>query len=147
MRGGEFKRRPSPWCAVGAYIMAARAIPENVLEMLRPKNAKKLNVNLGEGYEFYVVRDWYNPLIKRREIDAIILHVGKSTPSRMQLRLKIAEALGVDVKRVYIRKIQSEYGVGRSRVEIHVYDTPERALQFEPKYIIERNKLPEEEEG
>ena len=126
--------------------MAESGVPADVLEMLRPKNAKKLNVDLGEGYEFYVVRDWYNPLIKRREIDAVILHVGKSTPSRMKLRMKIAEALGVDVKRVYIRKVLSEYGVGRSKVEIHVYDTPERALQFEPKHIIERNKLPEEME-
>ncbi|NOZ89117.1 MAG: 30S ribosomal protein S24e [Crenarchaeota archaeon] len=99
-----------------------------------------------EGYEFYVVRDWYNPLIKRRELDLLVLHVGKSTPSRMQLRYKLSKALGVDVKRLYIRSVQSEYGVGRSRVEVHVYDTPELALEFEPKHIIERNKLPEEEE-
>ncbi|KSW12616.1 30S ribosomal protein S24e [Pyrodictium occultum] len=116
------------------------------MELLRPKDAKRLEVDLGEGYEVYVVRDWYNPLIKRRELDLVILHVGKPTPSRMKLRHAFSKALNVDVKRLYVRKVESEYGVGRSRVEIHVYDSPERALQFEPKYIIERNKLPEEEE-
>ena len=119
--------------------------PADMVDLLRPRDAKRLEVDM-EGYEFYVVRDWYNPLIKRRELDLLVLHVGKPTPSRMQLRYKLSKALGVDVKRLYIRNIFSEYGVGRSKVEVHVYDTPERALQFEPKYILERNKLPEEEE-
>jgi len=119
--------------------------PADMVDLLRPKDAKRLEVDM-EGYEFYVVRDWYNPLIKRRELDLLVLHVGKPTPSRMELRYKLSKALNVDIKRLYIRSVQSEYGVGRSRVEVHVYDTPERALQFEPKYIIERNKIPEEEE-
>jgi len=123
----------------------SQAAPADMVDLLRPKDAKRLEVDM-EGYEFYVVRDWYNPLIKRRELDLLVLHVGKSTPSRMQLRYKLSKALGVDVKRLYIRSVQSEYGVGRSRVEVHVYDTPELALEFEPKHIIERNKLPEEEE-
>ncbi len=123
----------------------SQAAPADMVDLLRPKDAKRLEVDM-EGYEFYVIRDWYNPLIKRRELDLLVLHVGKSTPSRMQLRYKLSKALGVDVKRLYIRSVQSEYGVGRSRVEVHVYDTPELALEFEPKHIIERNKLPEEEE-
>ncbi len=121
-------------------------VPEYVLEMLRPKEGKPIALNLGEGYEAFVTRDWYNPLIKRREIDMVILHVGKPCPSRIQMRMAVAQAFGIDVKRVYVRKLLTEYGVGRTRAEIHVYDTPERALQFEPKHIRERNKLPEEEE-
>jgi small subunit ribosomal protein S24e len=117
----------------------------DLVDLLRPSEAKRLDVDM-EGYEFYIVGDRYNPLIKRRELDLIVLHVGKSTPGRMVLRYKLSKALGVDIKRLYIRSVRSEYGVGRTRVEVHVYDTVERALQFEPKYIIERNKIPEEEE-
>ncbi|BEP18626.1 hypothetical protein PYJP_19780 [Pyrofollis japonicus] len=124
----------------------SQQIPREVIEMFIPKGSKKLEVDLGEGYEVYVTKDWYNPLIKRREIDATIIHVGKPTPSRMKLRTQFAKALNVDFKRVYIRSVKSEYGVGISRIEVHVYDDVERALQFEPKYIIERNKLPEEME-
>lgn len=119
---------------------------EAVLEKLRPENGKPIDLGLGKGYEAYIVKDWYNPLIKRRELDLVILHVGASTPSRIQVRTGLANALGVDVKRVYVRKIRTEYGVGRTHVEAHVYDTVERALQFEPKYIRLRNMLPEEAE-
>ncbi len=125
--------------------MAQAGAPADMVDLLRPKEAKLLDVGM-EGYEFYIVSDKYNSLIKRREIDFIVLHVGKPTPSRMELRYKLSKALGVDIKRLYIRSVQSEYGVGRTKVEVHVYDTPERALQFEPKYILERNKIPEEEE-
>jgi len=110
------------------------------------EEAKPIDLRLEEGYEAYVVRDWYNPLIKRRELDILIKHVGKGTPSRIEIRMGVAEALGVDVKRVYVRSLNTEYGIGQTLVEVHVYDSVERALAFEPKYVIERNKLPEEEE-
>jgi small subunit ribosomal protein S24e len=124
------------------------AVPpmKDFAEMLTPKEGRKVNLELGEGYEAYIVRDFYNKLIKRRELDIVLLHIGKPTPSRMKLRIAVSKWAGVDPKRVYIRKVLSEYGVGRTRVEAHIYDTVERALQFEPKYILERNKLPEEEE-
>jgi len=125
--------------------MAEAKTPMSLVEHLRPSEAKKLEVDM-EGYEFYIVSDRYNPLVKRRELALLVLHVGKSTPGRMVLRYKLSKALGVDIKRLYIRSIRSEYGVGRTHVEVHVYDSPERALQFEPRYVIERNKIPEEEE-
>ncbi len=125
--------------------MAQASAADVAAEMLRPKDAKPLEVGM-EGYEFYVVRDRYNALIKRRELDLLALHIGRPTPSRMELRYKLSKALGVDIKRLYIRSVRSEYGVGRTRIEVHVYDTPEQALKYEPKYILERNKIPEEEE-
>ena len=96
-------------------------------------------LDLGEMGWAEVVSDWYNPLIKRREIVMTLHHELKPTPMRILLRQALAEKLGVDVKRVYVREIRTEYGIGRSRVRVHVYDTVERALQFEPKHIIERN--------
>ena len=122
-------------------------LPEHLLQMLRPREGKPVDLGLGEGYEAYITGDRYNPLIKRRELEITVLHVGKSTPSRIQMRMAVAKALNVDVKRVYVRRLKTEYGLGRTIAEVHVYDSVERALKFEPKHIIERNKLPEEEEG
>ncbi len=110
------------------------------------EEAKKIDLGLEEGYEAFILRDWYNPLIKRRELDILIQHVNMGTPSRLEIRMGVANALGVDVKRVYVRSLRTEYGLGRTIAEVHVYDTVDRALAFEPKYIRERNKLPEEEE-
>ena len=96
-------------------------------------------IDLGEIGWAEVLKDWYNPLIKRREIVMILHHELKPTPMRIMVRQAISQKLGVDIKRVYVREIKTEYGIGRSRVRVHVYDTVERALQFEPKHIIERN--------
>jgi small subunit ribosomal protein S24e len=96
-------------------------------------------IDLGEGIWAEVVRDWYNPVIKRRELTLIIHHELKPTPMRFIVRMAVANAYGVEVSRVYVREIKTEYGIGRSRAQVHIYDTKERALQFEPQYVIERN--------
>jgi small subunit ribosomal protein S24e len=96
-------------------------------------------IDLGEGVVAEVVRDWYNPLIRRREVTLRVHHLLKPTPMRIMLRMTLANAFGVDVSRIYIRRIESEYGAGVSTVEVHIYDSKERALQFEPQYIIDRN--------
>lgn len=105
--------------------------------MSEPGGQKK--IALGEGYEAVVVSDKYNPLIKRRELLVIIHHVGKGTPSRLELRSAIANAYNVNEEQVYIRSILSEFGIGRTKAQVHIYDDPERAKQFEPAHIIKRH--------
>jgi len=96
-------------------------------------------LQLGE-YTAEVVKEWYNPLIKRKELVVRIAHIGRTTPSRGLIRVELAKAYGVDVERVYVRKIDTEYGMGVSNVEVHIYDTPERAKAFEPPHVIKRNE-------
>lgn len=96
-------------------------------------------IDLGGGVWAEVVKEWYNPVIKRREVTLVIHHELKPTPMRFTVRTAVANAYGVEISRVYVREIRTEYGIGRSKAQVHIYDTKERALQFEPKYIIERN--------
>lgn len=86
-----------------------------------------------------VESDRYNPLIGRREIVLKVGHVLKPTPSRRDLRARLAEVYKVDASRLYVRSIFVGYGSGESRVRVHIYDSVERVLAFEPKYIIKRN--------
>ena len=102
-------------------------------------------IDLGEGLSIEVIRERENKLIGRREYSVIVHHEGRGTPSIPDTRVKFSEKIGVDPSRVYIRYMQTEYGVGRSEALIHVYDSPEKARAFEPKYVIERNKTLEEE--
>ncbi len=107
-------------------------------------------IELEEGMWAEIVEDKYNPLVKRRELKLIIHHELKPTPMRINVRMVLAEKMGADITRVYVRRIDPEYGVGISTAEVHIYDSIERALSFEPKYIIERNggvNPFEEEEG
>ncbi len=94
---------------------------------------------LDDGSIARVIEDKYNPLIKRRELLLEIDHKLKSTPMRINLRLKVSEVYGVEIQRVYVKKIMTEYGRGVSKVRVNIYDTVERAKQIEPQYVIDRN--------
>ncbi len=98
-------------------------------------------IKIGNEYMGEVVSEKYNPLIKRIELLIKISHIGKGTPSRGLVRKAIAEAYNVSIDRVYVRKIESEFGWGVTNVEAHIYDSVERAKKFEPEYIIKRNEL------
>ncbi|MEM1741438.1 MAG: 30S ribosomal protein S24e [Desulfurococcaceae archaeon] len=87
-----------------------------------------------------IVDEKYNPLIKRREIVLKISHIGKTTPSRGAIRVNIAKHYNVDVNRVIVKKIETEYGISVSKVYIHIYDDLDRLKKFEPEYIVKRNE-------
>ena len=86
-----------------------------------------------------VLKEFYNPLVGKRKLYLVINHPNQSTPMRFSVRMAIANAYGVDMKRVYVKSIQSEYGKAESKTIANIYDTVDRALKFESKYIIDRN--------
>ena len=54
--------------------------------------------------------------------------------------LVIANAYEKPIGCVYVRKIISEFGWGVTKVEAHIYDSPDKAKLYEPDYIIKRNE-------
>jgi len=92
-----------------------------------------------EEYELKIIEDFHNKVIGRREIKAVIYHLGKGTPPRIKVREKTSEILKIPIDRVYVRTIKTEYGTGRSIARIHVYENSQRAIAIEPEYIIKRN--------
>ncbi len=101
---------------------------------------EKRKIDLGEGYYAEVVEEKYNPLVNRKEITLAIYHIGKGTPQRKIMREKVATAYGVEINRVYIRNILGEFGIGRSKAIVHIYDSVERAKMFEPPHVIRKNE-------
>ena len=97
-------------------------------------------IKIGDEYAGEIIEEKYNPLIKRVELKIRISHIGKGTPSRGLVRKAIADAYSVEINRVYVRKIVSDFGWGVTNIEAHIYDSPERAKLFEPKHIITRNE-------
>ncbi len=97
-------------------------------------------IKFSDDYVGEVVQDKYNPLIKRRELRIKIAHMGKGTPPRGIVRIGVAKEYDVDVNRVYVRRVLSQYGWGVTIAEVHIYDSPERARLFEPKHILKRNE-------
>ncbi|OYT26485.1 MAG: 30S ribosomal protein S24 [Thermoprotei archaeon ex4572_64] len=93
---------------------------------------------------YRIVDDRKNPLLKRRELKIEIWHVGVSTPTRLDVRKYVASTLGVDENLVFVRKILTGFGLGKSVAEVHVYESIEQAKIIEPLYIHLRN-MPREE--
>lgn len=98
-------------------------------------------IKIGDS-EAKVKKEKYNPLIGRLEIELEINHLLKPTPSRQEVRQAVASAYGVNLEKVYVRSLRTEYGAGITKATIHIYDSVERALSFEPKHIIKRHEKP-----
>ncbi len=88
-----------------------------------------------------------NKLVGRKEAVFLVDHFGSGTPRRADIRKSVAEALGVPVNFVVVRRILTEYGATRSKVYVHIYDSEERLRRVEPKHIIRKNFGGEEEKS
>lgn len=97
-----------------------------------------------ESFDIKIIRKRENKLIGRIEVDIELNHVGKGTPPRHIIRRRIAELLGRPIDVVYVRKLITEYGIGRTLGEVHIYHNSKRAKEIEPEYVIVRNLDPEE---
>ncbi len=104
-------------------------------------------IKISDEYEMVIVEDKWNPLIERREIKGIIYHSGKGTPRRYVVREAIAKALNVPIDQVYVRKVETKFGISKTEALIHVYSSPERARKFEPPHILRRNQPEKKKEG
>jgi small subunit ribosomal protein S24e len=81
-----------------------------------------------------------NPLLKRKEVVFEVNHEKvKGTPSRLEIRAKLAELLKMKLEQVYVRKMETKTGTMIALGEANGYDTAEQAMLIEPKYVIERN--------
>lgn len=93
-----------------------------------------------EAFTFEVLSDRVNPLIGRRELEARIVHHGRSTPSIADVRRAVANALNVSESLVYVRRIITETGWGISKARIHVYSDVRTAHEFEPEHVRKKNE-------
>jgi small subunit ribosomal protein S24e len=96
-------------------------------------------IQIGEGVTATVVKEFYNPLMGKKKLHLIIHHPNQGTPMRFSIRMAVANAYEVDMKRVYVKMIKSEYGKSESKAIVNIYDTVDKAIKYESKYIIDRN--------
>jgi len=99
-----------------------------------------------EAFQIEIVNKRRNPLIGRLELDIVVHHVGGGTPQRYEIRKTMAKQFKAPLNCVYVKRLVTEYGVGRTVGHVHIYDSEERAKAFEPEYLVIRNLPPEERE-
>ena len=86
-----------------------------------------------------IVNNQRNELLKRNEVKFSILQEEGGTPSRVDVKQKLAASLDVNEERIYISKYGTKTGSMITVGEANVYDSVEQAKMIEPKYIILRN--------
>lgn len=84
-----------------------------------------------------------NPLLSRTEVRFVVHHQNEKTPSRDQIREKIAGQLNSKKGLVVVDSMASAFGRSLTRGYARVYDAPEAIGLNEPLYLLKRNKLEE----
>jgi small subunit ribosomal protein S24e len=97
--------------------------------------------------EVKITQEQQNILLKRKEIQFEVEHSQtKGTPSRLEIRSKLAEMLKTKPELVYIKHVETKTGTMKAKGEANAYESIEQAKLVEPKYIITRNIPAEKKE-
>lgn len=88
--------------------------------------------------EVYIVKKRDNSLLKRVEVYFRIRYNG-STPSRKEVREKIAGLLNAELDRVIVDYIKPEFGKTEAFCYAKIYYTPEDLRSIEDKHTIRKN--------
>jgi small subunit ribosomal protein S24e len=88
--------------------------------------------------EISVESERYNPLLKRRELHLRVSFDGK-TPSRAEIREKVAGIMNAEQNRLVIDYVKNEFGKREAKVYAKIYDSVEAMKAIEEKHILERN--------
>ena len=91
-----------------------------------------------------VVSEEENPMLHRRDVRFEIVH-DEESPSRLSVRDSLAAKLNKDAEEVVVHSIDTKFGMRKSMGYAKVYDTPEDAADVEQEYMLDRNKIGDEE--
>ena len=91
-----------------------------------------------------VVSDEENPMLHRRDVRFQVVHE-EASPSRLSVRDSLAAKLNKDAEEVVVHSVDTKYGMRKSMGYAKVYDTPKAAADVEQEYMLDRNKIGDEE--
>lgn len=96
--------------------------------------------------EVTVEKDNQNPVLKRKEVH-IKVKFDSQTPSRSDIRQKLAGLYATNAENVVVDYIKSEFGMGEANGYAKIYDNVNDLNRFEAKHIIKRNSPEAAAEG
>jgi small subunit ribosomal protein S24e len=84
-----------------------------------------------------------NPLLSRWEVRFVVHHTNEKTPTRDQIREKLAGNLNSKKGLVVVDHMNSAFGRSLTKGYARVYESPEVLGNTEPAHLLKRNKLEE----
>jgi small subunit ribosomal protein S24e len=88
-----------------------------------------------------IIKDKKNLLLNRRELDFIVKYEG-STPSRNDVKNKLAAMLNAPLALLVIQKIKTEFGMQEAKGYAKLYEDAARLKEVELAYVQKRNAIP-----
>jgi small subunit ribosomal protein S24e len=95
--------------------------------------------------EIKVLEEKSNPLLQRREVHfSVSQNLG--TPSRQEIKDKLAAYLNSKPELVIIERMKQEFGKRETKGYAKIYESLDRLKNVETEHIIKRNEKPEKKE-
>lgn len=98
-----------------------------------------------------VLEEKENPLLDRKELTVKVIHKGKATPKKDEIRDKIIAKLGANKDTLILGPLNQRFGSTDSLAKVKIYKTKERLIQVEAPHRIKKNikeePKPEEEKA
>jgi small subunit ribosomal protein S24e len=91
-----------------------------------------------------IIEDKNNSLLNRREVKLNITFEGP-TPSRKDVKLKLAAILNCSPELVIVQSLNNLFGKEEVHGYAKIYESADRMKEIEKEYILKRNELPKEE--
>lgn len=88
-----------------------------------------------------------NPLLYRKQMVVDVMHPGKATVSKKEVREKLAKMYKTTPDLVFPFKFKTQFGGGKSTGFAKIYDTLDYAKRFESKHMLVKNGLKEVKKG
>ncbi len=87
-----------------------------------------------------ILRERENKPLDRKEVDFRVDHVGAGTPSRADIRAKIAAQFDAPKDNVVIRILDTKFGAGITEGSSRIYSDSDQMNRIELDHIVKRHK-------
>ncbi|MEM3737558.1 MAG: 30S ribosomal protein S24e [Candidatus Bathyarchaeia archaeon] len=89
-------------------------------------------------YEYSITKDNFNPLLERRELNFEIYHPNAPTPTRKEVKEKLAAIINTDQSTIHIAKMETKRDSWATKGLVYIYLSQNKAKLLTPHYLIER---------
>jgi len=96
--------------------------------------------------EIDVISEDENPMLHRTDVRFEVTHE-EASPSRLSVRDSLAATLNKDSDEVVVHTLDTKYGMRTTVGYAKVYESSTVATEVEQEYMLDRNKIEDDEEG
>ncbi|WP_435161573.1 30S ribosomal protein S24e [Halorubrum sp. SY-15] len=91
-----------------------------------------------------IISEEENPMLHRTDIRFETVH-DEATPSRLSVRDSLAAKLDKGSEEVVVHELNTKFGMRKTVGYAKVYESPTHAKDVEQEYMLERNKIGDDE--